>query len=115
LLPAEHRLTKSAQFVAAVREGRRAGGRNLVIHLKSRESGEPALVGFVVSKAVGNAVIRNRVKRRLRAIMAERWLVLPAGSLVVVRALPACAGSDFSTMVRDVERSLDRVLDRPAT
>ena len=114
MLPAEHRLTESAQFASAVREGRRAGGRNLVMHLKVRESGQPALVGFVVSKAVGNAVARNRVKRRLRAILAARKAELPLGSLVVVRALPSSASADFATLVGDVERSLDRLLDRTA-
>ena len=114
MLPVEHRLTESAQFAAAVREGQRAGGRNLVMHLKQRESEQPALVGFVVSKAVGNAVVRNRVKRRLRAIVAGHTSELPHGSLVVVRALPASADADFLTLARDVRRSLDRLTDRTA-
>lgn len=114
MLPAEHRLTESALFASAVRQGQRAGGRTLVIHLKPRESGEPALVGFVVSKAVGNAVTRNKVKRRLRAILAAHAFELPSGSLVVVRALPASSEADFSTLTRDIERSLDRLLDRSA-
>ena len=49
----------------------------------------PARVGFVVSQAVGPAVTRNLVKRRLRHLMRERVAALPDGSLLVVRAQPA--------------------------
>jgi ribonuclease P protein component len=114
VLPADHRLTESALFSATVRGGHRAGGRTVVLHLKSRESGQPALVGFVVSKAVGNAVMRNKVKRRLRAIVAQRVERLPEGSLLVVRALSASAAADFAALDSDVERSLNRLLDKPA-
>jgi len=114
VLPAEHRLTESALFAATVRGGQRVGGRTLVLHLLSRESGQPALVGFVVSKAVGNAVVRNRVKRRLRAIIAQRVTRLPEGSLLVVRALPASSSVEFAVLDADVERSFDRLLDRTA-
>ena len=114
MLPAEHRLTESALFAAAVRGGQRVGGRNLVLHLMPRESGEPALVGFVVSKAVGNAVMRNRVKRRLRSIVAGQLTRIPPGSLLVVRALPASSDAEFTALNHDVARSLDKLLDRTA-
>ncbi|MGN6160459.1 MAG: ribonuclease P protein component [Marmoricola sp.] len=114
MLPAEHRLTESALFAATVRGGRRVGGRSLVLHLMSRESVQPALVGFVVSKSVGNAVVRNRVKRRLRAIAAQQVTRLPLGSLLVVRALPASAAAEFSVLEAEAERSLDRLLEKSA-
>lgn len=85
-----------------------------MVHLMSRESDEPALVGFVVSKAVGNAVTRNRVKRRLRAIVADRIAQIPAGCLLVVRALPASADAAFAALNQDVARSLDKLCDRTA-
>jgi len=60
----------------------------LVVHVNrpASDSQAPARVGFVVSKAVGGAVVRNRTKRRLRALMADRLGVLPGGTDVVVRA-----------------------------
>jgi len=58
-----------------------------------------------VSKAVGNAVVRNRVKRRLRAIMGQRVEQL-AGHLVVVRAIPAAASAEFRQLSADVDRCL---------
>ena len=48
-------------------------------------------VGMVVSKAVGNAVTRNRVKRRLRHLAVGQLPRTPSGTNVVVRALPAAA------------------------
>jgi ribonuclease P protein component len=72
---------------------------------------EPARVGFVVNKAVGNAVLRNRVHRRLRAVMAARLQELPPGSLTVVRALPAAATSSYDELVADVDGALKHVLD----
>ena len=49
----------------------------------------PARAGFVVAKTVGTAVVRNRVRRRLRALIRPHLDALPAGSAIVVRALPA--------------------------
>ena len=45
-------------------------------------------MGFVVSKKIGNAVVRNRVTRRLREIVRPHLETLPAGSAIVLRALP---------------------------
>ena len=58
--------------------------------------------GFVVSKAVGGAVVRNRVKRRLRSIVAA--LDLPVGLSLVVRAAPRSAEATFDDLRLDVER-----------
>ena len=52
----------------------------------------PARVGFVVSKAVGNAVVRNRVQRRLRHLAREHLASLPGSAVLVIRALPALGG-----------------------
>jgi ribonuclease P protein component len=66
-------------------------------------------VGFVVSKAVGNAVHRNRVKRRLRHLARERLSRLPASSLLVVRALPASAGATYGGLGQDFDGALRRL------
>jgi len=76
-------------------------------------SAEPARVGFVVNKAVGNAVLRNRVHRRLRAVMAAQLPGLPAGSLTVVRALPPSGSSSYEELVADVQGAFQRVLPAP--
>ncbi|TDO54885.1 ribonuclease P protein component [Kribbella sp. VKM Ac-2527] len=114
MLPASHRLRRSDDYRRAVRSGRRAARRAVVVHLLSQaglDQAEPARVGFVVNKAVGNAVLRNRVHRRLRAVLAARLPDLPAGSLTVVRALPAAASASYDELVSDVDAALRRVLE----
>lgn len=66
----------------------------------------PSRAGFVVSKAVGNAVTRNRVRRRLRALVRERLVDLPSGSTLVVRALPAAAQASYPRLATDLDAAL---------
>lgn len=113
MLPADHRLTRPDSFRHAVKAGRRAAARTLVTHLATGDAGavEPARVGFVVSKAVGNAVVRNTVKRRLRHLARSRVASLPGGALLVVRALPAAATSSSEELAADLDRCLGRSLE----
>jgi ribonuclease P protein component len=111
VLPASNRLRRSDDFRRAVRSGRRAARRAVVLHLLAEDGcAEPPLVGFVVNKAVGNAVLRNRVHRRLRAVLATRLPDLPAGSLTVVRALPSSASASYDELAKDVDGALSRLL-----
>ncbi|MFI8181965.1 ribonuclease P protein component [Actinacidiphila glaucinigra] len=120
MLPTENRLRRRQDFAIAVRRGRRAGRPLLVVHLRTDSdtrdphaaggSASPARAGFVVSKAVGGAVTRNLVKRRLRHLVRERLSVLPPGSLVVVRALPGAGDADHSQLARDLDAALGRLL-----
>jgi ribonuclease P protein component len=115
VLTRANRLTSGQLFGDTVRRGRRAGSRTVVVHLlrpaegAAATSGSAPQVGFVVSKAVGSAVVRNHVKRRLRHLARERLGSLPGSSLVVVRALPPAATATVEQLGRDLDRSLDRV------
>jgi ribonuclease P protein component len=104
-----HRLTGSARFSLAIRAGRRAGSDTLVIHLARPDSAGLPRIGFVVSRAVGNAVVRNKVKRRLRELVRDQDESLPGGSLLVVRALPPAAGASYAELRSDLARCLTRV------
>jgi ribonuclease P protein component len=124
VLPTENRLRRRQDFATAVRRGRRAGRPLLVVHLRSGNPPTmedrdphaaggtlpPARAGFVVSKAVGSAVVRNLVKRRLRHLVRERLGLLPPGSLIVVRALPGAGAADHSLLARDLDAALERLL-----
>ncbi|MER5477364.1 ribonuclease P protein component [Streptomyces sp. NPDC002734] len=118
MLPTDNRLRRREDFATAVRRGRRAGRPSLVVHFRSGatdphaqgESAPPPRAGFVVSKAVGGAVVRNKVKRRLRHLMRERVAQLPPGSLVVVRALPPAGGAANEELARDLDAALQRLL-----
>ncbi len=114
MLPAAHRLRESGAFRAASRRGSRSAARTLVVHLQ-RDAGAPEdgdgglRVGFVVSKAVGNAVVRNRVRRRLRHLVRDRLGGLPHDGVLVVRSLPAAATASSAQLAGDLDRCLQRV------
>ncbi len=65
----------------------------------------------MVSKAIGNAVTRNRVKRRLRHLVALRLDGVPVNAQIVVRALPAAA-SQPDRLTSDFESAWTAVIDR---
>ena len=69
----------------------------------------PTRIGFVVSKAVGNAVVRNRVQRRLRHLAREHLASLPGSAVLVIRALPASAEASYAELAQDLSRCLGRV------
>jgi ribonuclease P protein component len=69
-------------------------------------------VGLVVSKAVGPAVTRNLVKRRLRHLAREHLDQVPDGSLLVLRALPAAAEASYAELGAELQRCLDGVRAR---
>jgi ribonuclease P protein component len=129
VLPAAARLTSSQEFGTVVRRGRRAGRPRLVVHAlmapqpldpapesaadqtqsPTRSGSQPTRVGFVVSKAVGNSVVRHRVSRRLRHLMRDRLGTLPTGCSLVVRALPAAAASTSAELGADLDGALRRL------
>jgi ribonuclease P protein component len=119
-------MRRGHEFDTAVKRGRRSGRRTLVVHAARADvaavptSGAasmlrpgatpPARVGFVVSRAVGPAVTRTRVKRRLRALLADRIAGVPPGILLVVRANPAAAAASSRVLANDLDIALPRAL-----
>ncbi|GAA5105183.1 hypothetical protein GCM10023339_00810 [Alloalcanivorax gelatiniphagus] len=86
----------------------------MVVHLRvdADAAPGPVQVGFTVSKAVGNAVTRNRVKRRLRHLTREHLAALeelPGRAALVVRALPPAAEASYTSLEADLARTLGRV------
>ena len=69
-------------------------------------------VGLVVSKAVGNSVARNRVKRRLRHQVRPVLDRLPPGTRLVVRALPPAATTSSADLAAQLDRCVSKSLDR---
>ncbi|WP_123738815.1 ribonuclease P protein component [Salana multivorans] len=130
MLSAAHRMRESSDFRIAMRHGRRAGTPHLVVHLAPApgsdgeamatpppRAADPAaanppvaapLVGFAVSKQVGTAVTRNRVKRRLRHLVRDRLDRLPDGTRLVVRALPPSAGASSAELAVSLDSALAR-------
>ncbi|MET1006613.1 MAG: ribonuclease P protein component [Propionibacteriaceae bacterium] len=118
MLPKTARMRSSEEFRSAMRHGVRTGRATLVVHASRVEPsdrhatlGTEVRVGFVVSKAVGNAVTRNRVKRRLRHLAAEALAATPPGTRVVVRALPRAA-TNPSELPDDLDKAWEKALHR---
>lgn len=99
----------ASDFRETIRAGVRAARPTLVVHARMTTS-PPSQVGFVVSKAVGNAVTRNRVKRRLRHLVLPLMDATP-GITVVVRALPAAA-TDPERLAGDLASAWTRCAER---
>jgi len=109
MLPAAARLRHRDDFADVLRRGRRVTRGPLVLHavrstsLPTDRSGEVGpRVGFVISGKVGDAVRRNRLRRRLRHALRNRLAELPPGDLVV-RVRPGAAELSYA--------ELDRLLD----
>jgi len=111
MLSGQNRMRSSADFSTTVRSGARSGRRNLVLYAAPAPH-RPTAFGFIVSKAVGNAVTRNLVKRRLREIAALSLKDHPEGLIVVVRALPAAATADFAALGSDYRKAFSTAVAR---
>lgn len=72
-------------------------------------TGSGVRAGFVVSKAVGNAVVRNRVQRRLRHLTREHLTELPGRGVLVVRANPAAAEAGYADLEKDLVKGMSRL------
>lgn len=92
-----------------MRQGRRVGGPVLVTHAVLLTPEDPTRFGYVVSKKVGNAVTRNTVTRRLKAISDELLREGCMGADVVFRAQPASAHTDFHALKAEVQRHLHKL------
>jgi ribonuclease P protein component len=107
-----NRLSRSRDFDAVYRRGRSVSTRYLVLYwFPQEEQGEPRF-GFSVPRAVGDAPVRNRVKRQLREVWRERLERVPGGNdyvLIVRSGLPeAVEANGFAWLAAQVDEVLGR-------
>jgi ribonuclease P protein component len=98
------RLKKRAEFLAVASKGARAPMPGLVMQLMPRADDAPFRVGFTVTKKVGNAVVRNRTKRRLREAV-RLGLDTEAYRGFVVIGRDRTAARPFTDLMTDVRRA----------
>ena len=91
VFPKARRLTRSAEFARVRSEGKAQRGGLLVLGFLETENSEPFRAGFVTAKRVGGAVMRNRLRRRLREIVRRHQHELRPGVWMVIVARPAAA------------------------
>jgi ribonuclease P protein component len=112
VLAAAARLRRREDFAATVRRGRRAARGALIVHVRTNPEAPSSVVqaGFIVSRAVGGAVVRNAVRRRLRHAIRPRLAAFPAGTAIVVRTLPAAATRSYHDLDADLAAALAAAL-----
>ena len=108
MLARVNRLVRGDDYRSVVRRGHKVGAAHLVGYFLERGDEGPARVGFIVAKTVGNAVIRNRVRRRLKAASYGLLDRIPLGADFVIRALPDSAGASWATLQGELSRVVDR-------
>ncbi|OUZ12551.1 ribonuclease P protein component [Aeromicrobium sp. PE09-221] len=108
MLARAHRMRDGDTFRHVIRRGRKGATPALVVHAIDPTEPTDSSVGFVVSKAVGGAVQRNQVKRRLRHLMRDRVEQFATPRWVVVRALPASAWATSAELGAYLDEALAR-------
>ena len=101
------RLKRRAEFLCVAAKGRKAPVHGLVLQALARDDAGPARLGFTVTKKVGNAVVRNRTRRRLKE--AARLLLREHpvfGVDLVVIGRDATRARPFAELIDDLRRAL---------
>ncbi len=94
------RLTRSAEFLRVKHEGKAHRGALMILGALVLKLEEPTAIraGFVTTKRIGNAVARNRVRRRLREIVRRHQHAVRRRIWIVVIARPAAAGASYGAL-----------------
>jgi ribonuclease P protein component len=109
MAPAPQRLKRRAEFLRVAQRGRKAPAPGLVLQALERRDDAPACLGFTVTKKVGNAVVRNRTRRRLKEAARLLFASEPlAGYDLVLIGRDATRRRPFPTLIEDLRRALVR-------
>lgn len=110
--PRTARLLQHAAFERVYKEGRRIFSSNLTVFFRPRPSadiGVGARIGFTVSRAMGNSVRRNRIRRRLREAVRLHLAKLQAPVDVVINPKRTTAEAEFSVLAAEVARAFQQI------
>jgi ribonuclease P protein component len=104
-LPRETRLVRRAEYDAVYREGRRRSSREFTLFVRPNGL-EVSRFGWSIKKALGNAVRRNRIRRRLREIFRLHRREIAAGWDIVVHPRTTVATAEFAGLAQEMLKLL---------
>lgn len=113
MLSAKYRMRSSDDFARTIQGGKRQHTSTVTVYASPCpshiEAGLSSKVGFVVSKKVGNSVVRHRVVRQLRHAVKPLLLHIQVPTFLVVRARPNAATVSFSELSRDLTYAFEKL------
>ncbi|MFD2675076.1 ribonuclease P protein component [Gulosibacter bifidus] len=113
MLARHHRVTSGADYRRISRRGRRVGAPGFIVLAEcSRDAASPTRFGFIITKRVGVAVVRNRMRRRLKAICFEALPLLPTGLSIVIRVFPESASIPYAQLRAEVRAALVKAAEQ---
>ncbi|MFC0186655.1 ribonuclease P protein component [Fictibacillus aquaticus] len=104
----QQRIKKNDEFQEVFKKGKSTANRQFVIYVLKREGQSEFRVGLSVSKKVGNAVTRNRIKRMIKEMLLKHKDQIHQGADYVIIARMPAADMDF----HEIEKSLQHVMGR---
>jgi ribonuclease P protein component len=109
LLARANRLKRADDYRNVVRRGKRIRTPHAVVYFVDGSDERQARLGFIVSKAVGNAVTRNLVRRRLKALGRGMLGSLPSGTDIVIRATPGVDQVSWALLQDELMSGMNRM------
>lgn len=102
----EKRLRSNKDFKRVYKRGKRTWNHMFTIYFFKHKDSKHSRVGITVTKKLGNAVQRNKIKRRLKEIIRHHWTCIPGGYDVIIVPKPKTTKSSYI----DLEKSLLHIL-----
>ncbi|MEX1080119.1 MAG: ribonuclease P protein component [Homoserinimonas sp.] len=107
VLARANRLVRAEDYRNTVRRGRRTGTGNTVVYVIQRRDAVVPRFGFIVSRAVGNAVARNLIRRRLKSVAHSLLGSVTTDTDIVIRALPGSRNVRWADLRNEVAVALE--------
>lgn len=107
--PRDVRLLRHADFERVYKQGRRHFAPHLTAFFRRRETGDTLRIGFTVSKLLGGAVQRNRMRRRLREAVRLHWPEFQAPVDIVINPKKSLLTVEFSELSKEISQMFEVV------
>jgi len=113
VLARQNKVTSGADYRRISRRGRRAAASGLIaIGEANRDAASPTRFGFIITKRVGAAVVRNHTRRRLKGIALELLTLVPTGASFVIRVFPEASSFSYEQLRAETRRAVLHAADK---